>query len=493
MQITNYIKRQAGARAALIAWGAAGTGLLALTIGFTLAAPLFGYAYAVRDMPVLWVSFGLCAAGIVILALPWMIRATQRAAPGLVKGLLWAMLAAGLAMRLVLFASEPVLEDDYQRYLWDGAVTANGLSPYEKAPEAAKAADPELMALGRLALDSGLVLGRVNHPELRTIYPPVAQGAFALAHRIDPWSLTAWRGLILAFDIISVALLLTLLRELGRSPLWAALYWWNPVVLKELFNSAHMDALIVPLVLGALILAIRKRELAATACLTLAAGAKIWPLIFLPLVWRGILDKPGKLAAAVALTAGACILFALPVLTAGLDASSGLIAYASKWKTNSALLPVLEGLARRGLDAAYIAGLSPGLVARAGVVIALASIILWQCRTAAESARDLAWKFFIVSSAAFLLTPAQFPWYYLWVLPMIACFPSAGLLVLTATLPLYYTAFYFHAHGAYEVFTGQIVWLIWLPAWGLLVWQARHWFASLHIPFRFPAGARETS
>ncbi len=493
MQLPKHINRQFGAHAVLIGWGAAGTGLLALTIGFTLASPLFRYAYAVRDMPVFWLAFGLCAAGFVFLALPWVIRVTQRAAPDLVKGLLWAMLASGLAMRLILFASEPVLEDDYQRYLWDGAVTANGLNPYEKAPGEAKTADPELMALGRLALESGPVLGRINHPELRTIYPPVAQGAFALAHRIAPWSLTAWRGLILALDIISIALLLTLLRDLGRSPLWAALYWWNPVVLKELFNSTHMDALIVPLVLGALILAIRKRELTATACLTLAAGAKIWPLIFLPLVWRGILDKPGKLAMALALTACACALFAWPILTAGLDTSSGFVAYASKWKTNSALLPSLEGLARWGLDAANITDIGAGLVARAGVVILIGSIILWQCRTAAESAQDLAWKFFIVSSTMFLLSPAQFPWYYLWVLPLLACFPSAGLLVLTATLPLYYTAFYFHAHGAYELFAERIVWLIWLPAWGLLLWQARHWFASLHIPFRFPASARKTS
>jgi hypothetical protein len=150
------------------------------------------------------------------------------------------------------------------------------------------------------------VLERINHSDLRTIYPPVAQGVFALAHWIGPWKLTAWRGLILILDMVTIALLLALLRDLGRSPLWAALYWWNPIVLKELFNSAHMDAIIVPLILGALLLAIRKRPLAATACLTLAAGAKIWPLILLPLVWRGLLDKPRKLALAIALTVLAC-------------------------------------------------------------------------------------------------------------------------------------------------------------------------------------------
>ena len=245
MHFTKLIEGRPGA---LIAWGCIGSGLMALTIGFTLASPLFGYSTQVRDMPVFWLVLGLSAAGALFLTLPWAIRASQGLTPGLVKGLAWTMLAAGLAMRLVLFASEPALEDDYQRYLWDGAVTAHGLNPYEKSPQAAKAAHPQVMPLGRLGLESGLVLGRINHPDLRTIYPPVAQGVFAFAHWLAPWSLTAWRALILALDIISIALLLALLREIGRSPLWAALYWWNPIVLKELFNSAHMDALVVPLV-----------------------------------------------------------------------------------------------------------------------------------------------------------------------------------------------------------------------------------------------------
>jgi hypothetical protein len=395
------------------------------------------------------------------------------------------MLAAGLAMRLILFASEPALEDDYQRYMWDGAVTAHGLNPYDKSPDAAKAAHPQLMPLGRLALESGPVLGRINHPDLRTIYPPVAQGAFAFAHAIAPWSLTAWRGIILVLDILSVTLLLVLLRDLGRSPLWAALYWWNPIVLKELFNSAHMDALVVPLVLGALLLAIRKRPFYATACLTLAAGAKIWPLILLPLVWRAMLDKPKKLALAVALTLSACALFAWPVLVAGFDSSSGFLAYASKWKTNSALFPALENLARLILDAAGAETLKPGLVARLVVVSALGSVVLWQCRTAALSAQDYAWKFLIVTAALFLLSPAQFPWYYLWTLPLLACFPIPGLLTLSATLPLYYTSFYFLSHQSYEIFSEQIVWLIWLSVWSLLLWGARHRLRG----FTKPAGS----
>lgn len=482
-----------GARAALTGWALAGCGLLAGVAGFTAASPLFGYAYQVKDMPVFWLAGGLAAGGAVFLALPWLIRASQGLKPGLAGGVVWAMLGAGLAMRLILFASEPALEDDFQRYLWDGAVTASGLNPYDKSPEAAKAADPQLMALGRLGRESGLVLGRVNHPQLRTIYPPVAQGAFALAYWLEPWSLTAWRGIILIFDLVSVALLLLLLRDLGRSPLWAALYWWNPVVLKELFNSAHMDALAVPLVLGALALAIRHRPLSATTCVTLAAGVKIWPVILLPLIWRGMLDKPKRLAAAIALALLGGALFAWPIVSAGLDPSSGFTAYASKWKTNSAAFPMIEGLARWLLEALRIEALSSGFLARAAIILAICGVVAWQCRAKPRSAQDTVNKALVITATMFLLAPAQFPWYYLWVLPLLALRPVPGLLILTATLPLYYTAFYFLSHQTYTVFTGRIVWLIWLPAWGLLAWEARHWAAPLRRPPHSSRKAREPS
>lgn len=460
---------------ALSGWIVVGALLLALSAALTIASPLFGYAYDVPDMPVFWLAGGMGLAGLLCLTLTKLIRASDGLSTDAARHLLWAMLAAGLAMRLVLFASEPALEDDYQRYLWDGAVAAHGLNPYAASPEAAKAAMPEISTLGRLALESNSTLERVNHPHLRTIYPPVTQGVFALSHWLAPWSLTGWRTVILIFDVATIAVLLLLLHDLGRSPLWAALYWWNPIVLKELFNAAHMEAIVLPLVLGGLALAIRKRPVAATVSLTMAAGAKIWPLILLPLVWRQVLDAPRKLAAAITLTAAACAVFAWPILSAGIDPTSGFVAYAAKWKTNSALFPLIEQM-------------SGPFLARSLVVAGLALILGWQCRNPASDAKDILRKALIVVAALFLLSPAQFPWYYLWVLPLLCLFPVPGLLALTATLPLYYTAFYFLPRGTYETFSQGIVWLIWLPVWGLLLWGARDAIASYVSPrLRSPA------
>ncbi|MCP5063626.1 MAG: hypothetical protein GY936_14360 [Ignavibacteriae bacterium] len=37
----------------------------------------------------------------------------------------------GLVARILLVPTVPILEDDFNRYLWDGAVTANGFNPYK--------------------------------------------------------------------------------------------------------------------------------------------------------------------------------------------------------------------------------------------------------------------------------------------------------------------------------------------------------------------------
>ncbi|MGD9866814.1 MAG: glycosyltransferase 87 family protein [Hyphomicrobiales bacterium] len=445
-------------------WALAAGVLLAGTAAFTTASHGFGHDIAVRDMPVTALSLSLAAAGALFLLILPLLRQSAALPARTRSALLVLIAAAGLAARLMLLASEPVLEDDYQRYLWDGGVTASGLNPYAASPAAALAALPET-ELGQLAAASGDVLGRVNHPHLRTVYPPVAQGVFALAHRLSPWSLTAWRAVTVALELSAFALLIVLLRDVGRSPLWATLYWWNPIPLKEIANSAHMDVILLPLLLGALVLANRGRLLGAGASLLLAAGVKLWPVLLLPLIWRPLIRQPGRLSAALAMAALAGLAIAAPFIITGLNGTSGLLAYMQSWKTNSALTPVLEAAAGA---IAPSGDHGSALLARMAAGVALGALALWTARTEWRGASELADKTLLLAAAMFLLSPAQFPWYYLWLLPLLAIRPVRGLLLLTATLPLYYLAFHFLARGEGEIFQGQVVWLIWLPVWALL-------------------------
>lgn len=461
-----------GSRRIAAGWGGGGLLVVAFSLALALASRRFGYAYDVAEMPLLSLVAGLIAAGLVFcLALPPLVRASLAAGAHQTRLIVLMMLAAGLAARLLLFASEPMLEDDYQRYLWDGAVTASATNPYAAAPRDARTLGTDT-ALGRLAVEAGPVVQRINHPELRSIYPPLAQGAFALAYLARPWSLAAWRAVLLLCDLATLTLILALLHETGRSPLWSALYWWNPLVLKELFNSAHMDGLTAPFVLLALLLAARGRNVAAGASVALAVGAKIWPALLLPLVVRPLAPTPRKLTAALLIFAAIVGLFVVPVMLAGFDASSGFTAYLTHWQTSSALFPVLKAGIALPLGFFGAGEVTAGLAARlvvAAVLGVLAAIVCWKPVAGAD---DLMGRASLLVAAAVLLSPAQFPWYALWFAPFLAFRPWAGFLLLTATAPLYYLSFYLIAAGEPQVFPLYVVWTIWVPVWIALAVEA---------------------
>ena len=451
----------------IAAWLAAALALVLFAAAALHFGPHFGYDYEIDEMPILAYVAAYVAAGLLFLIIAWL---TWRAALGNVapRWLLALVVATGLCARLILLFSEPILEDDYQRYLWDGAVTASGLNPYAVAPEDA-AQDWAAEPWRRLAEASGVVNERVNHPELRTVYPPVAQAAFVLAHVIAPFDLLGWRLVCLLADLVSLALLIALLRTLDRSPLWLALYWCNPIVIKELFNSAHMEAILVPALLGALLLAVRTRYVASAGMLAVAAGIKIWPVLLLPSVLRPLIATPARLVTALILVALIGALCAIPILWAGLDEGSGLVAYASGWQTNSALFPALATGLDKLLNAVRLTDVSAGLAARAIVLVLLAMLAVRLTRNATPNPHDIVNRFALLVLAVYLLVPAQFPWYAVWVLAVLPLVPLLAIVGLAVVQPLYYMAFHFMAHGPESAHKDIVVWVIWIPVWGLLV------------------------
>ncbi len=457
-----------------VLWAAVAGGLVLVAIALLANRHRFDWAFELIQIPAIPFSLGLCLAGLLIMPLPRLIERTIPLDAHINVRLLVAMIAVGLALRGLMFATEPVLEDDYHRYLWDGGVTAHGLNPYELAPGDAPN-EPEDSVISDLTRQADVVFERINHPNLKTIYPPVAQAAFALAHWISPWSMTAWRVVCLSGELATLGLLLALLSAVGRSPLWAALYWWNPLIIKEMINSAHMEAVLIPLVLAAVLLAVRQRPLASLFMLGLAIGTKVWPVLLAPLLLRPLLSHPKQLAAGLVMLVGMTALWAAAPIIGGIDETSGFVAYAANWKTNSALFPVLEGSSARMLG---VVGLDPeyaGRIVRSGSALIVGGIALWLARRPWSRPMDLTRKVSIVVIALFLLTPAQFPWYAAWMLPFLCLHPSLALLGVTVLLPLYYSSFYFHARDSFDIFRDQIVWLIWLPIWvGLAFELLRH-------------------
>ena len=180
--------------------------------------------------------------------------------------------------------SMPILEDDYFRYLWDGGVTVNGINPYSYSPEDVLNDNGVPEKLSELAGKAGGILENINNPSVRTIYPPIAQAAFALSYIIDPFNVVTWKIILLIFDLITLALLFYALRERGLPVTYLMIYWWNPLLVKEIFNSGHLDVIVFPFVLGGLILAVQNERVKSTLSMVIGIGIKLWPAFILPLI-----------------------------------------------------------------------------------------------------------------------------------------------------------------------------------------------------------------
>ncbi len=180
------------------------------------------------------------------------------------------------ACRVVLLPSLPTLSTDAYRYVWDARVASAGISPYAHPPVA-----PEVARLRDATIHP-----RLNHPTWLTIYPPAAQAFFRTVYAVAPDSVLAMKIALGATEVVGLVLLVALLRALGLPLARTAIYAWNPLVLVEVWGSAHLDALAVTAVIGAVLAAVRQRHDLAAVVLALGTLVKVYPAALLPLLVR---------------------------------------------------------------------------------------------------------------------------------------------------------------------------------------------------------------
>lgn len=449
-------------------WGLSGLGLSLIFFYLSRIAPEFGHEIADAEKPI--ISLVLLLMGAAALYLLVIFFPKKRVSG---KPLVIWIIMVGAFIRLTMFSSVPMLEDDHYRYLWDGAVLAKGFNPYRYAPrevldEKKKAVPGELRQLAR---ESGPVIQRINHPWLRTIYPPLDQCAFALAYLIKPWSLNAWRLILFATDILSLSLLFLVLKRLDLPRSYSAIYWWNPLLVKEIYNSGHMEVIMMPFLLGVLVFSMGGRYLKASAFVGLAAATKFWPAVLIIVVLRPLIRNFRQWALSGLIFAIIFLLAFLPFYLTGLDSGSGLTAYRRYWEMNDALFMVILWAAHWFTGFSGLSAWNAQTVARLLVLLMVICWSLWISRK--EDRRPLTWnhRFLMVTAALFLLSPTQFPWYSLWLLPFLTVQPRFSLLLLNFLLPLYYLRYHLASRGSATMFDNTVVWFEFLPIWFMIFFE----------------------
>jgi hypothetical protein len=324
------------------------------------------------------------------------------------RRLLWWIIAPAILFRLVLLFSQPIQEIDIYRYLWDGAVSRAGISPFRYSPKQVREAMPgaglpdDLRRLVDLRTSSpplATILARVHCEELPTIYPPVSQLVFHGVAWITPQAASVetrvvlMKAVLLGFDLATLGLVIALLRFTGRHVGWSLAYAWCPLLLKEVANSGHLDAIAVFLCTLAIYLGVRglhtnpKRQrgtvtsslalrvsvgrvlrepasthsrtwliVAGAFTLGLAVGAKLYPFVLAPWLAVACVRRLGwgRAALAGAMFAATVAITLWPMFpqkpaaamrTGAQDPSLGLVTFFRRWEMNDFVFRiVLENL-----------------------------------------------------------------------------------------------------------------------------------------------------
>lgn len=342
---------------------------------------------------------------------------------------------------MILISSEPILEDDYNRYLWDGAVTANGYNPYEYSPKLFIEHDSTSNLFPRklfeLADSSGVIIEQINHPHIRTIYPPVAQLGFSLAYFIKPWSTSTWKVLLLLCDILVFYLLILVIKKLKFHAAFIIIYWWNPILLHEIFNAGHMDLLMYPLIVGAILYYLKDKFITSSSLLAVAVGVKIWPIVFIPFVLKKIIRNKKLFFTALIITSGIVLVILFPILMTKLDNSLGFVTYSKNWTNNESVFQLINILIKQFISLFNINYHCSLCAARWVVIVFFAGVIIYLLKTNDNTNNDTIKKLFLLVAIMFLISPTQFPWYYTWVLPLLVISPRLSFVAYAIFLPLY--------------------------------------------------------
>lgn len=319
-------------------------------------------------------------------------------------------LALGVALlwRAALVLAPPLLSDDVYRSVWEGRVQLQGGNPYAWRD---RPASPRWEGL------RDEVWARMNHKDYTAIYPPLWQLAVAGVVAVHD-SVTAMKIFLVACEALTLWALSGLLRRRGLPAGRLLVLAWSPLALVEVAGSGHGEpfaALLLVLALAALE-AGRRGSSATLAALGLQA--KLLPGL-VALGWGRRYRLRDALAGAVV---AAALVF--PYRGAGRGLLRSLEGYASFWRFNETLFALPAAvLGPRGAAFACAAALAAGALALA-----------WRRTEPVVTA-------LVLIAATLLLAPNVFPWYALWLLPVLVLRDEPGALLFTGTVGLAYLVY----------------------------------------------------
>ncbi len=361
---------------------------------------------------------------------------------------LWLILGTSITAQF-LFLSMPAFFNDFYRYLWDGSMLSNGISPYALTPWNVFDS-PALKHLTDVWYWDTLYFKWSN-----TIYPPTLQLFFASASLLKTNSTLVLKSIFFVFNIGTLGLALKLLDTLKKPRYLIALIALNPLFLFETMAAGHFEPVLLFFLLLTLYLLHKNKSLLSGLSFGALILTKYFPILLAPLF---MVKKNYRWWVTALVTLATIALLYLPFLLLTPNPSDlfeSLKTFQAEWVMTPGLFALISWAT--SYSSAKLISLVLTLSATAFVIVSY------------KKHQDIfkaSWQIFF---SLLVLSSVIFSWYVLWLVVLLPFISNRlSTIALSGTILLQYLVITYSSQEGTFIYlqNGEILWLqlsIWIP------------------------------
>jgi hypothetical protein len=413
---------------------------LAGSAGLIVAGALFVHILPFAQVVTYAIVFGFTS-----LTFLWLAREVFHSQPS--HRFVFLALAAVFLVRMSFLTLDPVGSDDVYRYMWDGKVQLSGINPYRYAPNASQLD----------SLHSPLLPASVNHPELKTVYFPLAQWIFAVCHQLSGEKIWAYKLSLLIAEVCTLIGLFLVLNRLRQPSKFLLLYALCPLPLFQFALDAHIDAVGLPLLVFGLLLHLDGRKVLSLFLFALSISIKPVGLLILPILVlreRGIWNKVSVIGIPLAVLTAQF----LPYVFSS-NPFESLFVFTRHWTFNGVVFEALDFF------------VSNNQLTRVTCALLLCGSLMLLYRRNLDLPDTLYYSVLLL----LVFSPVVHPWYITWLAVLVPVTRRWSGILFCATASLTsYTILRYQLHGVWEQ-SALVVAVEYLPVIVVMLFEIRRW------------------